>query len=117
MKLQDAYAAERNAVGGWKLIGYTDPASNNFNYKGEITADQTVELGESLSEKGWRAQNKVALNDCTAESCFWDIVLTNGSKGGQVNYAACQTGDAAPLTANFTAIGTPGSTCTVSTSW
>lgn len=120
MKLQDAYAAERNAAGGWKLIGYTKPASNNFEYKGEITEDETTELASLSNTKGWRAHNVVALNDCKAGStgsCFWDIVLNNGTAGGQVNYAACQTGDAAPLTANFTAIGTPGSTCTVSTSW
>ena len=55
MKLQDAYAAERNAVGGWKLIGYTDPASNNFNYKGSITTDATVELDDLKSNIGWQA--------------------------------------------------------------
>jgi hypothetical protein len=38
--------------------------------------------------------------------------LNKGDKGGQIEYAACQTGDAAPLTANFDAIGTPGKTCT-----
>lgn len=64
MKLQDAYAAERNVVGGWKLIGYTDPASNNFNYKGSITTDATVELDDLKSNIGWLAQNKTALNDC-----------------------------------------------------
>ena len=42
MKLQDAFAAERNAAGGWTLIGYTAPTSNNFTYSGiGIDADKT----------------------------------------------------------------------------
>jgi len=116
VKLQDAYAAERNAAGGWKLIGYTVPASNNFNYKGAVAEGETVELTSLSSNIGWQAQNKVALNDCGSGGCFWDITLDNGDKGGQIKYAACLTGDAAPLTANFTAISTPGESCTVSTS-
>ena len=67
MKLQDAFAAERNAAGGWKLIGYTEPASNNFSYSGTgVTEDATVELEKLSSNMGWRAENKVALNDCKA---------------------------------------------------
>ncbi|PWJ62782.1 prepilin-type N-terminal cleavage/methylation domain-containing protein [Fibrobacter sp. UWR4] len=115
VKLQDAYAAERNAAGGWMLIGYTIPASNNFSYKGGITENATVELTSLNNNIGWQAQNKVALNDCTTDECFWDIVVNNGDKGGQIKYAACLTADAAPLTANFTAISTPGENCTVST--
>ena len=118
VKLQDAYAAERNAAGGWKLIGYTDPASNNFDYKGEITEDATVALASLNLTKGWRARNKNALNDCAAQSCYWDVQLSNGTAGGQVAYGACQTAEAAPLTPNFTAIGgNSGATCTISTSW
>ena len=117
VKLQDAYAAERNAVGGWTLIGYTKPASNNVNYAGAVGASATIELNGSLNTIGWQAQNTVALNDCTASSCFWDITLDDaGAKGGQINYAACLSANAAPLTANFTAISTPGKSCTASTS-
>lgn len=113
VKLQDAYAAERNAAGGWKLIGYTKPASNNFDYTGTgVTEDATVELDKLKDDMGWRAANNVALNDCQANKCFWNIVLNKGDKGGQIEYAACQSSDAAPLTANFDAIGTPGKTCT-----
>ena len=112
VKLQDAYAAERNAAGGWKLIGYTKPASNNFNYTGSVTEDGTVELDKLNANMGWRAENTVALNDCQANKCFWNITLDKGSAGGQIEYAACQSSDAAPLTANFTAIGTPNKTCT-----
>ncbi|MBR3072906.1 hypothetical protein [Fibrobacter sp.] len=117
MKLQDAYAAERNAVGGWKLIGYTVPASNNFSYKGAIGASETTVLDDlDGTQIGWQAQNVVALNECTANACFWDIALNKGDNGGQIKYAACLTDDATPLTANYTAISTPGESCTVSTS-
>ena len=120
MKLQDAFAAERNAVGGWKLIGYTVPASNNFSYAGAIGESATVEISSSLQSVGWQANNKVVLNDCTVSggtgTCFWDIKLSQGSNGGQIAYAACLTSSAAPLTANFTAISTPGNDCTVSAS-
>lgn len=120
VKLQDAFAAERNAVGGWKLIGYTVPASNNFSYAGAIGESVTVEISSSLESVGWQANNKVVLNDCTVSSnagtCFWDVKLSQGANSGQIAYAACLTDNAAPLTANFTAISTPGQTCQVSTS-
>ena len=116
VKLQDAYAAERNAAGGWKLIGYTIPASNNFNYAGSIAEGSTVELASLSNNIGWQAQNKVALNDCAVNNCFWDIALNNGTAGGQIKYAACLTNNAEPLTANYKAISTPGESCTVSTS-
>ncbi len=115
VKLQDAYAAERNAAGGWKLIGYTVPASNNFSYAGAIGESATSEL-DGLNAIGWQAKNTVALNDCQANSCFWDVALSAGTAGGQINYAACLTDVAEPLTANFKAISTPGQTCEVSTS-
>lgn len=114
MKLQDAYAAERNAAGGWKLIGYTLPASNNFAYTGTgIDDDATVELDNLEATLGWQAQNKVALNDCGAEDCLWQVKLDKGDKGGQIQYAACLSSDATPLTANYTAISTPGKSCSV----
>jgi len=113
VKLQDAYAAERNAAGGWKLIGYTKPASNNFSYSDEAIAEgETTALDDLNNDLGWKALNLVALNDCAANGCKWNIVLNKGSAGGQIKYAACQDADASPLTPNFTAISTPGETCT-----
>ena len=46
VKLQQAYAAESNAAGGWTLIGYSAPGSvsgttsstSNFTYSGAIDA-------------------------------------------------------------------------------
>ena len=112
MKLQNAYAAERNVAGTWSLIGYTAPTSNNFNYVGALS--DTVSLASLSNNVGWQAQNKVALNDCAASSCYWDIQLNNGTAGGQITYSSCLTARAKPLTANFEAIGA-GSACTVST--
>lgn len=115
MKLQDAFAAERNAAGGWKLIGYSVPASNNFEYTGTGVGEAaTVELTSLNDNIGFQAQNVVALNDCAADKgCTWRVVLRNGSVGGQVKYAAGLSASAAPLTPNFTAISTPGETLTI----
>lgn len=117
VKLQDAFAAERNAAGGWTLIGYTEPTSNNFTYSGSgIAADQTAELSGLTNSLGWAAVNKVALNDCEASGnkvCKWQIQLSEGTKGGQISYAACLSSDAKPLTANFEAIGASSTPCTL----
>ena len=116
MKLQDAFAAERNAAGGWKLIGYTNPASNNFTYSGTGVGDAaTVALTALNNNVGWQAQNIPALNECTANNgCTWKVTLANGTVGGQIKYHACQSTNAAPLTPNFDAISTPGATgCSV----
>lgn len=92
MKLQDAYAAESNALGTWKVIGYSMPASSQFNYtegtsltitctsgtaneektacldtkdsEGKVTAAGVV--GSSKNEEAWTASNIAQLNDCTA---------------------------------------------------
>lgn len=116
VKLQDAFAAERNAAGGWKLIGYTNPASNNFTYSGTGVGDAaTVALTALNNNVGWQAQNIPALNECTANNgCTWKVTLANGTVGGQIKYHACQSTKAAPFTPNFDAISTPGATgCTV----
>ena len=117
VKLQDAYAAERNAAGGWTLIGYTDPTSNNFTYSGSgVGASATVELTALSATLGWQAVNKVALNDCEAsgqKACKWQVQLDNGTKGGQISYSTCLSTDARPLTANFEAIGASATPCTL----
>ena len=117
MKLQDAFAAERNAAGGWTLIGYTAPTSNNFTYSGiGIDADKTAELAGLSNSLGWAAVNKVALNDCEASGnkvCKRQVQLSKGSKGGQISYSTCLSTDAKPLTANFEAIGASATPCTL----
>ena len=117
VKLQDAFAAERNAAGGWTLIGYTAPTSNNFTYSGTgIDADKTAELAGLSNSLGWAAVNKVALNDCDASgnnACKWQIQLSQGAKGGQISYSACLSDNAKPLTANFEAIGASATPCSL----
>ena len=116
MKLQDAYAAERNAAGGWTLIGYTQPTSNNFTYSGDgISANETAELAGLANVLGWAAVNKVALNDCEVgtNACKWQVQLSEGDKGGQISYSTCLSDVARPLTANFEAIGGTGTACTL----
>ena len=117
MKLQDAFAAERNAAGGWTLIGYTAPTSNNFSYTGTgIAASETAELSGLSNSLGWSAVNTVALNDCEATGnkvCKWQVQLSEGSKGGQISYSTCLSNDAKPLTANFEAIGASSTPCTL----
>lgn len=117
VKLQDAFAAERNAAGGWTLIGYTAPTSNNFTYTGTgITANATSELATLSNALGWQAVNKVALNDCAAsgdDACKWQVQLSGGDKGGQINYSTCLSTNAKPLTANFESIGASSTPCTL----
>ena len=117
VKLQDAFAAERNAAGGWTLIGYTAPTSNNFTYTGTgISASATSELATLSNALGWQAVNKVALNDCAAsgnDACKWQVQLSGGDKGGQINYSTCLSTNAKPLTANFESIGASSTPCTL----
>ena len=108
MKLQEAYAAEKNAVGTWAQVGYKGPGSNGseasetstFNYAG-------------ASAGNWSATAKVALNDCTAG--VWSVATTYDS--GDVTTTATvnnMTDCEAPLTPNFCRIATSGQ-CTSGT--
>ena len=109
MKLQDAFFAERNAAGGFTLIGYSVPTSANFDYGGEIDAGETV---TKTTEKAWYADNKVKLNECApggTSAPNWTIKVTPGAPTSaasagitykaNVTAAGCQS-----LTPNFTAI-------------
>ena len=117
MKLQDAFAAERNAAGGWTLIGYTAPTSNTITYCDlGIDADKTAELAGLSNSLGWAAENKDEINDSEASgnnACKWQIQLSQGAKGGQISYSACLSANAKPLTANFEAIGASATPCTL----
>ena len=115
VKLQDAYAAESNKLGTWKLIGYTAPgtkaddnefSTTSFKYTG--AAKDAVDLekddGADIAD-AWKAEALVALNDC-AKGKTWSIevkgtpnaVSYEGSYSDQTNCEA--------LTPNFTNIGT-----------
>ena len=110
VKLQQAYAAEQNAIGGWTLIGYTAPgngSTTNFNYSGTVTADGTA---TSSTANAWKAASKVDLNDCKATSA-WSLTVAPGV-GGAVTIntvltqaASSGTGACLALTPSFHQIG------------
>lgn len=115
VKLQDAYAAESNQLGGWELIGYTAPgtkasstsfSSTNFTYSSTQAGGASVALttAGATMEGGWIATTRVALNDCAANST-WTMNVTGKTDG--ITYAKVYS-DAAnckPLTPNFEKIG------------
>ena len=110
MKLQESYALEKNAVGGWSAIGYTAPGkktdsttfeSQNFMYIGEGAA--------------WSASNKAKLNECAAiaspsiSSNNWKIVaeMQDTTAGdGAVVVTRTIGNNCDGLTPSFATIGT-----------
>ena len=110
VKLQQAYAAEQNAIGGWTLIGYTAPgngSTTNFNYSGEVTADGSA---TASTADAWKAASKVDLNDCKAASA-WSLTAAPGVGGAvTINTVLTEasgsgTGACLPLTPSFHQIG------------
>ena len=108
MKLQQAYAAESNAAGGWTLIGYTAPGNGtttNFTYTGAINAGEST---ADATEDAWKAAPKVDLNDCSHSGSSWQVKVTPGN-GGSVAFEATitesVTGACQALTPTFTKIG------------
>lgn len=107
MKLQQAYASESNAIGGFKLIGYETPGANgvttNFTYSGAVNATETT---TAATPDAWKAVANVALNDC-AKSSTWDIKASIAAATGVVSFDAT-LGDETnclTLTPNFKLIG------------
>ena len=71
VKLQEAYASESNAIGGWTLIGFQAPGSS-----GTTTTD---------TEDAWKAAANVALNDSPSDSA-WDIEAKMNAAKGTVSF-------------------------------
>ena len=111
VKLQEAFASESNAMGGFKLIGYQAPGSStanggqttNFTYTGAITANSTT---TTTTADAWKATARVALNDCPINAT-WDIQTSIASATGVVSFDATlgNSGSCSTLTPNFTKIG------------
>jgi len=109
VKLQQAYAAESNAAGGWTLIGYTAPGTNgvttNFTYTGAIDADGST--AETTAE-AWKAVPNVDLNDCAHSGSSWQVQVAPGD-GGSIAFTSTITestaGACQALTPTFTKIG------------
>lgn len=109
MKLQEAFFAERNAVGSWTLIGYKAPgdsgSTKNFQYTEANAADTTT----GTVEGAWKAKNKTQLNDCPSGD-NWAIKVTPTAAAASVaasvafNATVANAGCQA-LTPNFESIG------------
>lgn len=102
--MQDAYISESNNAGAWNLIGYKKPASTNFEYTGSIADDGTVSLAAAGTSKDavWKGVNTVGMNDCTPNSCIWQLDIA-ADAGNGAKYTATN-GDAS-LTPTFDKIG------------
>jgi len=93
VKLQDAYVAEAAAMGSWAKIGYAMKDGDSFGYtKGDLGDGSNTTLVENLGAdgvEGWRATNKVKLNDC-ANNQAWIITVkaATNSAQGMVSYTA-----------------------------
>ncbi len=109
MKLSEAYASEKNAVGNFAAIGYKDPGAgnehktSNFDYSGQVNAD-----GQ------WDAVSLVGLNDC-AKGKKWLLKVAYDETSGNLTttVGSDDTGNCiSPLTPNFCNLATGGS-CTL----
>ena len=120
MKLQDAYASEKgDKLGNWNEIGYKMPSGSTFDYY-DGTAKVTDLTGKSPTDAApfdlsagispaWKAEPKVALNDCQAKAeNAWVINVTaNGTEGGAALYEATNaSSDCLALTPSFTKLTT-----------
>jgi len=107
VKLQEAYASESNAIGGWTLIGYQAPGSSgkttNFTYTGAVNANGTT---TTSTADAWKAAANVALNDCPSGST-WDIKANMDATKGTVSFEATLGAESKclTLTPNFKLIG------------
>jgi prepilin-type N-terminal cleavage/methylation domain-containing protein len=108
VKLQEAYASESNAVGGWTLIGYQAPGASgkttNFTYTGALDGNSTT--NDASTPNAWKAVANVALNDC-AKGKFWAIAANMNATKGTVSFTASLDDEAncLTLTPNFKLIG------------
>ena len=107
VKLQAAYAAEKSMYGGWKLIGYSGPGTNQSGAESSATTKFTYAGGAgyttefSTATKGWAATNNAKLNDCAGGE-NWTITTVAINNGVDSYTAATKC---AELTPNFNKIG------------
>ncbi len=106
VKLQQAYAAEQNAIGSWSSIGYKDPSGSST---GGSTTNFTYSEGESKATDAWMAKSRVGLNDCQVGT-VWKMGATYTSSSGNITFTPGFVGSGdgcteAGLTPNFNKIG------------
>ena len=103
VKLQEAYAAEKNAVGAFADVGYKAPGSSGvtgvFNYNGAA----------SVAGK-WQAESLVGLNDCQKGSKWFLEISYDESTGNLTTTAGSddKTNCITPLTPNFCNLASAG---------
>ena len=113
LKLQQAYVSESNALGGWKLIGYSGPGESknatstqttNFEYYGGIGATTTA----TTATVDWTAKARIDLNECGKNST-WTVEATPGD-GGAVTFAVDMSDEdnCTALTPSYCKISTDG---------
>lgn len=111
VKMQDAYAVEKNAVGNWALIGYKAPqTTGTANQTTNFAYTETYTVGTS---EVWTATSKVKLNDCAIGNT-WTVTsaMANAAVSADVNHAAA-LGDATNcegLTPSFTSLSVTAAT-------
>lgn len=109
VKLQEAFAAENNAVGTWAEVGYKGPGS----YVDGSNSETSSFTYAGASVGAWVATNKVALNDCE-KSNTWSLTTSYDTGNGGITTVASSTAEPACVTAlvpNFCKIATTGA-CT-----
>lgn len=114
VKLADAYAAEKEAIGTFSQIGYVPPGTKQqaggyltttFSY----TETQQGDEGAYTNEV-WTATAQGKMNDCAANST-WTVTTTltaaeNTATTGTLTHVAAVNGDNCEvLTPSFTKIG------------
>ena len=119
VKLQQAYFAESQAIGSWKIIGYTGPGvnstdksqTNNFTYEPQSGAPKSSDTKAGDAAKswmaGWSAANRAKLNDCP-EGVNWGVGVKVSSDGKDMYtsaYNSANQTNCEPLTASFKQIG------------
>ena len=113
VKLQEAYAAEKNDVGTWKDVGYKGPGSN----KDDSNSETSTFTYAGASAGTWVATTKVALNDCPKDAT-WGVTTTYASTSGGITTTATSSNETScvePLTPNFCKIATSAA-CTAAAS-
>ena len=106
VKLQEAYAAEQNAIGTWANIGYKDPSGSST---GGSTTNFTYGEGTAKATEAWKATSRVGLNDCQVGT-IWKMGATYSSSTGNITFTPDFTGvgdgcTVEGLTPNFKKIG------------
>jgi prepilin-type N-terminal cleavage/methylation domain-containing protein len=112
IKLQDAYVSESNTLGTWTLIGYVapgassaaqeSPSTTNFVYSGAIASATSIDAS-TTAPNAWKANNRVALNDCAIDAGNWHVDIAANTNGNSVRYTAQTACD--QLTPSFSKIG------------